>query len=75
MRPTNSMVMTKLDGYSVRVLCLYRQQGTNIFRHPMMVVDSIWIAPTGVSTNKCYSLTTIECKCPHSTARPAARMS
>lgn len=41
MSPTNSMIMMKLGGYSVLDLCWYRQQGTNIFRQPMMVVESI----------------------------------
>lgn len=44
-RPTNNMIIKKLGGYSVLDLCWYRQQGMNIFRQPMTVVDSIWTAP------------------------------
>ncbi len=41
MSPTNSMIIKKLGGYSVLDLCWYRQHGTNIFRQPMTVVESI----------------------------------
>lgn len=41
MIPTNSIIMMKLGGYSLLDLCWYRQQGTNIFRQPMTVVESI----------------------------------
>lgn len=41
MSPTNNMIIMKLGGYSVLDLCWYRQQGINIFRQPMTVVDSI----------------------------------
>lgn len=43
--PTNSMIMMKLGGYSALDLCWYRQQGTNIFKQPMTVVDNICTAP------------------------------
>ena len=41
MSPTNSMIMMKFGGYSDLDLCWYRQQGTNIFRQPMTVVEII----------------------------------
>lgn len=41
MSPTKSIIMMKFWGYSLLDLCLYRQHGTNIFRQPMMVVESI----------------------------------
>lgn len=49
MSPTNNMIIMKLGGYSVLDLCWYRQQGMNIFRQPMTVVDIIWTAPWGQS--------------------------